>query len=200
MNAADSFLNRADATALTEACRICVVGMGGKTSFSRALGAANGLPVIHHDEIGWMPRWTVRDKDEQIELMRQQLESCADGWVADGNLSLREAELFLPQADMVIWLHTPYVATWWKITQRSFQRALHRKRICGDNYETFPHILGRHSMIWWVLFHWHRSHRKIRATLESVAHNAKVIRLTSYRELNAAYDAIDADPAEFRAP
>lgn len=29
---------------------------------------------------------------------------------------------------------------------------------------------------------------------------AQVIRLTSYRELNAAYDAIDADPSEFRAP
>ena len=193
-------LNFANVADLTGARRICVIGMGGKTSFSRALGTAIGLPVIHHDEIGWMPNWTVRDKDEQLNLMREQLVSCGDGWVADGNLSQTEAELFLPKADLVVWLQPPYLSTWWNITWRSFQRALHKKRVCGDNHETFTHILGRHSMIWWVLFHWHRSHRKIRATLESVAHNAEVIRLTSYRELNAAYDAIDADPSVFRAP
>ena len=185
---------------LNAARRICVIGMGGKTSFSRALGAANGLPVIHHDEIGWMPDWTLRDKDEQLDLMRQQLASCGDGWVADGNLSQIEAELFLPKADLVVWLRMPYLSTWWRISWRSFQRAFHKKRVCGDNYETFTHILGRHSMIWWSLFHWHRSHRKIGETLQAVAHQAQVIRLTSYRELNAAYDAIDADPSEFRAP
>ena len=79
--------------------RICVVGMGGKTSFSRALGASRGLDVIHLDEIGWLPEWTVRDKAEQLEMMSDAISSSDGGWVVDGNLSQVEAELILAQAD-----------------------------------------------------------------------------------------------------
>ena len=180
--------------------RICVVGMGGKTSFARALGAVRGLDVIHLDEIGWLPDWTVRDKAEQLEMMSAAISSSRRGWVVDGNLSLVEAELILRQADTVVWLHMPHLSTWWNITWRSVQRAWHRKRVCGDNYETFRHILGRESMIWWSLFKWRASQRKIRRVIRETEHNAMVLELRSYRELNAAYDAIGADPAAYRAP
>lgn len=180
--------------------RVCVVGMGGKTSFSRALGAARGLPVVHLDEICWLPDWTVRDKGEQFEMMSEAVSSNGDGWVIDGNLSQVEAELILPQADTVVWLHLPHLATWWNITWRSIQRARYRKRVCGDNYETFRHILGRESMIWWSLFNWRAGHRKIGRVVRGTQHDAQVIELRSYRELNAAYDALGADPAAYRAP
>ena len=180
--------------------RICVVGMGGKTSFSRALGTSRGLDVIHLDEIAWLPEWTVRDKAEQLEMMSDAISSSGGGWVVDGNLSQVEAELILAQADTVVWLHLPHFATWWNITWRSVQRAWNRKRVCGENYETFRHILGRESMIWWSLFNWRASHRKIERIVRGSFHRARVIELRSYGDLNAAYDAIGADPVAYRAP
>ena len=180
--------------------RVCVIGMGGKTSLSQALGSSLGLDVLHLDEVCWMPNWTLRDKADQLRIIREWVAEHPDGWVADGNLNRDEAALLLAAAETVIWLHMPHLTTWFKVTWRSFQRALRKKRVCGDNYESFPHILGRDSMIWWSLFYWHERHRKVRDLLAGFDHSATVVRLDSYRELNAAYESIGADAAIFRAP
>ena len=186
------------ADVLASARRICVVGMGGKTSFCHALGAERQIPVIDLDAICWKPNWVVRDRDEQFEMLQDAVSANPDGWITDGNLSVAEAELVLPKADAVVWLHMPHFHTWRRITWRSINRAWDGKRVCGDNYENFWHILGRGSMIWWVMFHWHERHRKIRERLATVPHDAPLIRVTSYRELDQLYAALALDPKTHR--
>ena len=178
---------------LATARRICVVGMGGKTSFCHALGAARQLPVIDLDAICWKPNWVVRERDEQFEMLRAAVSANADGWITDGNLSQAESELLLPNADAVLWLHMPHFQTWRRITWRSISRAWDGRRVCGDNYENFWHILGRRSMIWWVMFHWRERHRIIRERLATVQHDATLIRVTTYRQLDLLYAALGLD-------
>lgn len=183
---------------LQTARRISVVGMGGKTSFCHALGAARKITVIDLDAICWKPNWVVRDRDEQFRMLSDAVSANPDGWISDGNLSTAESELILPKADAVLWLHMSHFATWSRITWRSIKRAWDGRRVCGDNYENFCHILGRRSMIWWVMFHWHERHRKIKANLEAVPHDAPLIRVTSYRQLNELYAALNLDPKPHR--
>lgn len=65
--------------------RIAVVGSGGagKSTFSRALGDALGLPVVHLDEHFWQPGWV---ETPSAEWRERQAESLAgDEWIVDGN-------------------------------------------------------------------------------------------------------------------
>lgn len=185
-------------TVLNDARRICVVGMGGKTSFCHALGAARKIPVIDLDAICWKSNWVLRDRNEQFKMLSDAVAAYPNGWISDGNLSTAESDLILPKADAVVWLHMPHIPTWSRITWRSIKRAWDGRRVCGDNRENFCHILGRRSMIWWVMFHWHERHRKIKANLETVPHEAPLIRVTSYRQLNELYAALRLNPKTHR--
>ena len=65
--------------------RIAIVGMGGagKSTLSRRLGAALGLPVVHLDTHYWNPGWIETPDDEWDRVQPGLFEG--DAWVADGN-------------------------------------------------------------------------------------------------------------------
>ena len=52
--------------------RVVVTGMAGagKSTFSRALGAKTGLPVIHLDVYRWNPGWLRKPEEEFREKQR----------------------------------------------------------------------------------------------------------------------------------
>jgi adenylate kinase family enzyme len=101
--------------------RVVVTGMAGsgKSTFSRALSARTGLPVIHLDLHYWKPG-CVRPSDDEWRAKQRSL-LAGDEWIADGNyhetLSLR-----LERADTVIVLDTP----WWVCSGRAFVRGVRR--------------------------------------------------------------------------
>jgi hypothetical protein len=65
--------------------RVVVTGMAGagKSTFSRALSAKTGLPVIHLDVHFWKPGWVEPSEDEWRKKQRDQISS--DEWILDGN-------------------------------------------------------------------------------------------------------------------
>ena len=82
--------------------RVVVTGIAGagKSTFSRALSAKTGLPVIHLDVHFWKPGWMAPSEDEWREKQRGLL--TGDEWIADGNyhatldLRLERAEAVCP--------------------------------------------------------------------------------------------------------
>jgi adenylate kinase family enzyme len=105
--------------------RIVVTGMAGagKSTFSRALSAKTGLPVIHLDVHFWKPGWVEPTEDEWREKQRGLL--AGDEWIADGNYHAT-LDYRLERADTVVLLDTP----WWVCAQRAFVRGI-RKRPVG---------------------------------------------------------------------
>ena len=99
--------------------RILVDGMAGsgKSTFSRALSAKTGLPVIHLDVHYWKPGWIKPSEGAWRETQRNLL--AGDAWIADGN-DLDTLELRLERADTVVLLETP----WWTCASRAFRRGL----------------------------------------------------------------------------
>ena len=99
--------------------RVLVIGMAGsgKSTFSRALSARTGLPVIHLDVHYWKPGWVKPSEDEWRATQRSLL--AGDAWIADGN-DLDTLELRLGRADTVVLLDTP----WWTCATRAFMRGL----------------------------------------------------------------------------
>src|SRR2546425_1915830 len=105
--------------------RVVVTGMAGagKSTFSRALSAKTGLPVIHLDLHFWKPGWVAPPADEWREKQRDLL--AGDEWIADGNYH-DTLELRLERAETVVYLDTP----WWTCARRAFARGV-RKRPAG---------------------------------------------------------------------
>ena len=101
--------------------RVLVDGMAGsgKSTFSRALSARTGLPVIHLDVHYWKPGWVKPSEDAWRETQRTLL--AGDAWIMDGN-DLQTLELRLERADTVVLLETP----WWRCACRAFMRGLRK--------------------------------------------------------------------------
>ena len=174
--------------------RICVYGIGGKTSLSRALGTAKGLPVIEMDAFHWLPDWVERDRGEMVELLQERIAECSDGWVLDGNYS-NIAPLFLPLADTAIWLNMPIRVSAPKLLIRSLSNYVRRKRICGENYERLRSMF---QPVWWRIRHGSAQQRRVAERLREVDHSATVIEVRSYRELNRLYADLGLDPKRYR--
>ena len=101
--------------------RVIVTGMpgSGKSTFSRALSALTGLPLIHLDLHYWKPGW-VKPSDGEWRLTQRNLLS-GDAWIADGNYA-ETLDLRLARADTVIVLET----AWWVCASRAFVRGIRR--------------------------------------------------------------------------
>ncbi len=101
--------------------RVLIIGTAGsgKSTFSRALSARTGLPLIHLDVHYWKPGWVKPSEDEWRETQRSLLSG--DAWIADGN-DLETLELRLERADTVVLLDTP----WWACASRAFMRGLRK--------------------------------------------------------------------------
>ena len=91
----------------------------GKSTFSRALSALTGLPVIHLDLYYWKPGWVKPSEDEWREKQRRLLAGSA--WIADGN-DPETLDLRLERADTVVLLETP----WWICAGRAFWRGVRK--------------------------------------------------------------------------
>jgi adenylate kinase family enzyme len=101
--------------------RVIVTGIAGsgKSTFSRALSARTGLPVIHLDVHYWKPGW-VKPSDDEWRVKQRRL-LAGDGWIADGSYH-ETLDLRLERADTVVVLDTP----WWACAVRTFVRGVRR--------------------------------------------------------------------------
>ena len=86
--------------------RVLVIGISGagKSTFSRALATATGLPLIHLDKEFWRPGWVQTPRQE----WRVRVSELAAGerWIMDGNYD-SSLDLRLPRADTVLWFDYP---------------------------------------------------------------------------------------------
>jgi adenylate kinase family enzyme len=101
--------------------RVVVTGMpgSGKSTFSKALAARTGLPLIHLDLHYWKPGWVEPSDGEWREKQSRLL--AGDAWIADGNYH-ESLALRLERADTVVILDTP----WWVCAGRAFVRGIRR--------------------------------------------------------------------------
>lgn len=104
--------------------RVVVTGMAGagKSTFSRALSAKTGLPIIVLDLHFWLPGWTEPTEAEWREKQKRLL--AGDDWIADGNYHATLA-LRLERADTVVFLDIP----WWICSWRALVRGIRTRPV-----------------------------------------------------------------------
>lgn len=88
----------------------------GKSTLARQLGTLLDLPVVHMDQVYWLPGWVERPK---AQVMQMAL-AAADGeaWVFDGNHG-RSMGYRAERADMLVFLDMPQMLRTWRVLWRS---------------------------------------------------------------------------------
>ena len=168
--------------------RIRVVGSGGKSSLARALGVKLGLPVIEFDAIHWLPDWVERPRCESARIVENRINSMPAGWVCDGNYFSSLGKSSVALADTVIWVRMPRPVVMWRMVKRSVLRARDKRRICGDNYESWSRMLGPDALWLWHLKSPNMKQKQERSLAALVPDDTPVIRINSPRELNRFYE------------
>ncbi|HEY4943778.1 MAG TPA: hypothetical protein VII56_20285 [Rhizomicrobium sp.] len=81
--------------------RIAVVGISasGKSTFARSLAARTGLPLLHGDELDWLPNWIERPPEQLNALHAEWI--ARPRWIIEGWIEPRRVAR-LNAADLVI--------------------------------------------------------------------------------------------------
>ena len=117
--------------------RVLVIGSpgAGKSTFARALQIRTGLPLIHMDQLSWLPGWIERDRDEARAALTEVL--AQDCWIIDGNYG-SSLPLRLERADTVVLLDYP---TWLSLARALRRWWMYRGRSRPDMTEGCPERL-----------------------------------------------------------
>ena len=143
----------------TSTDRVVVVGTtgAGKTTLSRQIAQALGMPHVELDAYRHGPNWT----EIPDEVFRDQLKEALQGdtWVADGNYSIVR-DIVWPRATMLVWLDYPICVVMWRLFWRTIRQAVRRQVLWNGNRDRFwLHFFSRRSLFLWALqTHW--QHRR----------------------------------------
>lgn len=149
--------------------RIRVLGTScsGKTTLARALSRRLGLPLVELDALFWGPIWT----PVPHELFRSRVIEAVDGerWIIDGGYASVRA-LTWRRADTVVWLDYPIRIVLGRWAARTWRRLWSREEFWPGtgNRERLSHIVGRDSLLWWILRTHHRRRRTTAAELAAL--------------------------------
>ena len=163
----------------------------GKTTVSRRLAAALGVPHIELDALHHGPGWQEAPADAFQASVRAAFAAAPDGWVVDGNYRSKLGSLVLEAADTAVFLDPPFLRTLWRALSRTIRRTFTREELWNGNTERIRHVLRRDWIPFWVI-RTHRNYsREIPARAAEQPHLA-LICLRSDAEVDALVQSIQA--------
>ena len=175
--------------------RVIVTGLtgAGKSTFSRALSAKTGLPLIYLDLEFWKPGWVAPEENEWREKQRALL--AGEQWIADGNYH-ETLDLRLERADTVVFLDTP----WWVCAWRAFMRGIRRpagtQMPDGCEDSTWQRVSDEWGAIWRI---WRRRRSDREQELAIVSRHGQHVTLHVLRSPESVSAFLDGLESERRS-
>lgn len=129
--------------------RILVYGVtgSGKTTLARSIGEATGLPWHSvDDEIGWLPGWIERPRDEQRDLASHI--AASDEWVFDTAYG-HWRDVVLARAQLIVALDYPRRVSIARLMRRTAKRVNTGDLACNGSRESLRQVLSSESIIAW---------------------------------------------------
>ena len=138
--------------------RVAVMGGScvGKTTVSRRLAEALGVPHIELDALHHDPGWQEAPADVFQARVLAAFDAAPHGWVADGNYRSKLGSLVLERADTAVILEPPFRVAFGRALRRTIGRTITREELWNGNREQIRHFFTRYWIPWWVL----RTHRR----------------------------------------
>lgn len=161
--------------------KIAIIGFSGsgKSTLAQALAKKFNIPVLHFDQVQFLPGWKERTGPEKLAMTREFLDRNAD-WVIDGNYTNLLYERRMAEADQIVLLAFDRVNCLFRLWRR-YRR--YRGRTREDMAPGCPEKLDA-EFLRWVLWDSRtgkrtRSYRDVRNRYPE-----KLVILNNQRELD----------------
>ncbi len=158
--------------------RILIIGSSGagKSTLSRQLATITGLPLIHIDQLFWLPGWVERDRPTFRKMVAAVV--AEDSGIMDGNYG-STYDLRIPRADTIIWLDLSRWVCLWGAFKRIV--GLYGK-VRSDMTEGCPEPFNREFFHYILTFP--EKHRpRIVKGLQTYAEGKNIIQLRTRKEV-----------------
>ena len=129
--------------------RILLYGVtgSGKTMLARRIGSVLGLPWHSvDDEVGWLPGWVERPRDEQRALISQIVSS--EAWVLDTAYG-HWRDVVLERAELIVALDYPRRVSLLRLIGRTARRVVTGEEVCNGSKESLRRTLSSESIVAW---------------------------------------------------
>jgi adenylate kinase family enzyme len=150
----------------------------GKTTLSRRLAEALGVPHVELDALYHGPGWQEPSAGVFQARVLAALETAPTGWVVDGTYLSQLGSLVLDRADTVVVLEPPLRVAFARALRRTIRRTLTREVLWNGNRERLRDLVGRDWIPWWVL-RTHRRRGRLIAECLAAHPRLRLVRLTS---------------------
>jgi adenylate kinase family enzyme len=119
----------------------------GKTTLARQIAEITGIPCHSmDDEVGWLPDWVERPRDEQRALVSTIVSS--DDWVIDTAYG-HWRDLVLDRTELIVALDYPRLVSLARLARRTARRVVTREVACNGNTESLRLALSSESILAW---------------------------------------------------
>lgn len=151
---------------------------GGKSTLSRKLSAATGLPLYVLDKVKYLPGGIEVPHEEYRRIHQQILET--DAWIIDGFGCLETLWPRLAAADSLIFVDLPLPRHFWWVTKRMITGYFDPPAGWPDKSPIFQSSLNSYRALW--LCH-QRLTPKYREYVEQARQTKKVYHLCSIQQI-----------------
>ena len=160
--------------------RVVVIGPGGagKSTFSRRLAQATGLPLVHLDVEHWRPGWVEPSKDVWNARMRQLV--AGERWILDGNFG-GTMEMRLAACDTAVFLDVSAWRCLWRVLKRRI--ANHGRARDGMASGCIEKLDA--SFLWWIATYARRRRPAILARLAALRPGQRAVVLRRAKDVEA---------------
>ncbi len=175
---ADRHRNRGDGTNGPK--RILVYGVtgSGKTTLAQQIGEITGFPLHSvDDEIGWLPDWVERSRDEQRDLASRIASS--EEWVLDTAYG-HWRDVVLSRTELIVALDYARLLSLAWLLRRTVRRVVTGELACNGNRESLRQVLSSQSIVAWHFRSFSRKRERIAAWQADLS-APPVVRLRSPR-------------------
>jgi adenylate kinase family enzyme len=165
---------------LADPGRILIYGVtgSGKTTLAKQIGEITGLPWHSvDDEIGWLPNWSERPRDEQRELALRI--ASREKWVLDTAYG-HWRDIIVPRTELIVALDYPRQVSLAWLLCRTARRIVTGELACNGNKESLRQAVSPDSIIAWHFRSFARKRQQI-ATWQTDPGAPPVVRLRSPR-------------------
>ncbi len=115
----------------------------GKSTLSKEIMSKKHINWYELDSIFWKEKWEKRDSKEFSDRIKEILSK--DGYILDGYY--REVSDLIDKDCTIVLLKRPLLVLYFRVISRSLSCILKRKKICGENYESFKRFFSKEGMI-----------------------------------------------------
>lgn len=92
----------------------------GKSTLAKFLGENYEIPVLHLDQVHWLPGWEEQEPEKEQETVKEFMDRTSQ-WVIDGNYRSLEFERRMEEADKILFFSFNRFACLFRAIKRFFE-------------------------------------------------------------------------------